>query len=301
MKMLQEKQFQKKNLKLNRMRKIIIPLTVIAVFILFLLLRKNDSEIIKEYYDNGNVKRETTYSDGQPHGIEKWYFPTGELKTTLYYQEGIENGEMLTYYQNGNVESRRFWKNGIKDKYGFYYYLDRSVKKFLYFDYFGDLVFEVNYNLNKETEVVKGTGPLINIYSTDNAINISENNKYSINFLVTKPTYWNASVRYGEVDTIDGKFLSNEATEIEIIELDSFITFIVDVKEPTIYNWKVEYEFSYSPVNKRVQKDTIVYYIKTHIGYDKRNDDVVEYFYDTDSNCVYNYHEWWIESDLLSW
>lgn len=61
-------------------------------------------KVIREYYENGNVRIEKEInSEGQNHGIVKIYFENGQLHTQREFTNGKENdGEIINFHDNGN-------------------------------------------------------------------------------------------------------------------------------------------------------------------------------------------------------
>jgi antitoxin component YwqK of YwqJK toxin-antitoxin module len=66
-----------------------------------------------EYFDQGAIKAETTYSNDLKDGIRKTYYSPdkgekqGPLFSTSSYSKGIPEGEIVEYYRDGRVYSRR--------------------------------------------------------------------------------------------------------------------------------------------------------------------------------------------------
>ena len=111
----------------------------------------NAQTIVKEYYDNGNLKSIETQVNGKANGPAKIYYESGELQlstnfqtveidgksiklpvgeTIGYFKDGtiggqgsfsiadgksIKEGQHKMYYENGNLKSLDSYKNGIKD------------------------------------------------------------------------------------------------------------------------------------------------------------------------------------------
>ena len=56
------------------------------------------SGIIKEYYDNGEIKEEVSYKDGKLNGIFKEYYENGSLKSEGRFKNGFLDGKVKEYY-----------------------------------------------------------------------------------------------------------------------------------------------------------------------------------------------------------
>ena len=54
------------------------------------------TEIQTEYYENGNLNRETPFVNGKRHGVAKGYYENGNLIKEILY----ENGELKTGGKN---------------------------------------------------------------------------------------------------------------------------------------------------------------------------------------------------------
>ena len=60
----------------------------------------------KNYYENGNLKREGEYKEGKYNGKIKNYYENGNLKKEAYAKEGKYDGKIKEYYENGNLKKR---------------------------------------------------------------------------------------------------------------------------------------------------------------------------------------------------
>ena len=86
--------------------------------ILFLVTScKNDSEkdVVKSYYENGNLKSELRYKDGRLNGNCVWYYPNGKPELSINYVMDTLQGESLRWYENGYMQSRCFYKDNECD------------------------------------------------------------------------------------------------------------------------------------------------------------------------------------------
>ena len=54
---------------------------------------KNDTKIVKKYYDSGEFKN--------------------KVKSVIPYENGLVQGKMITYYPNGNIEMETEFHKGI--------------------------------------------------------------------------------------------------------------------------------------------------------------------------------------------
>lgn len=92
------------------------------VFVIILIMSvltscsdSNQKDVVRSYWDNGNVKSELRYKDGKLNGECFWYYYNGkpEMKTT-YVMDKLE-GETVRWYENGNLQSKYYLKNDQYD------------------------------------------------------------------------------------------------------------------------------------------------------------------------------------------
>ncbi|MDP7028224.1 MAG: hypothetical protein QF380_07445 [Candidatus Marinimicrobia bacterium] len=58
--------------------------------------------INKEYYEDGTIKEEVSYSNGKLNGIFKEYYEDGSLKSEGNYHNGVMDGIIKEYYPSSN-------------------------------------------------------------------------------------------------------------------------------------------------------------------------------------------------------
>ena len=73
-----------------------------------------DKNVVKSYWDNGNIKSELRYHDGMLNGECVWYYSNGNKQMQSHYVMNVLNGETQMWYENGNIQSRYYCKD---DKY----------------------------------------------------------------------------------------------------------------------------------------------------------------------------------------
>ena len=61
----------------------------------------NEVEIRKEYYESGDLERETPYVNGVKHGVLKAYYESGALWYEAPYVNGKEHGVEKYYAESG--------------------------------------------------------------------------------------------------------------------------------------------------------------------------------------------------------
>ena len=60
------------------------------------------NHVYKEYYENGQLKREKPTVNGKKHGTLKEYYKTGELRSEILYVDGEKHGICKGYYETVN-------------------------------------------------------------------------------------------------------------------------------------------------------------------------------------------------------
>jgi antitoxin component YwqK of YwqJK toxin-antitoxin module len=68
-------------------------------------IRKGGYSLIQEFYENGNLKKETKnyYTNHLLHGYEKSFFDTGEVHSEIDYTNGFNNKIIKTYTKDGKT------------------------------------------------------------------------------------------------------------------------------------------------------------------------------------------------------
>ena len=77
-----------------------------------------------EYYSNGNIYSEMSFSDGNQHGPENKYYLNGKLSSEINYVNGELNGSYNTFHSNGNPMEVGQTLNGFYDGHWKSYYDD---------------------------------------------------------------------------------------------------------------------------------------------------------------------------------
>lgn len=86
-----------------------------------------------QYYENGNIKAKSTFSDGEIDGQMKSFYSSGELKEITYLSNGLKIDSALQFYKSGVLNKVTYFDQGIKN--GIYrQYSER-----------GSLICEANY------------------------------------------------------------------------------------------------------------------------------------------------------------
>ena len=72
--------------------------------------------IWKYYYNDGKVKYEGNYSQGNPDKKHKYYFPSGVLKEEQYYELGIREKNWKKYDELGNLVMTITYRNNVEQR-----------------------------------------------------------------------------------------------------------------------------------------------------------------------------------------
>ncbi len=72
---------------------------------------KSFTGVVKDYYDNENLKIEATFKNGKEDGSLKGYYPNGNLLIEDTYKDGKKNGIYKSYRENGNLLSEMTYKD----------------------------------------------------------------------------------------------------------------------------------------------------------------------------------------------
>jgi hypothetical protein len=70
---------------------------------------KMETEIKREYWDNGKLQSETSYVGGVRHGVERWWWENGELWSEYSYEGGKRHGMMKQWWENGDIYYFCLW------------------------------------------------------------------------------------------------------------------------------------------------------------------------------------------------
>ena len=70
----------------------------------------------KYYYNDGKLKYEGRYSQGNPDKRHKYYFPSGVLKEEQYYELGIREKNWKKYDKEGNLVMTITYRNNIEHR-----------------------------------------------------------------------------------------------------------------------------------------------------------------------------------------
>ncbi|MGY8989511.1 MAG: toxin-antitoxin system YwqK family antitoxin, partial [Flavobacteriales bacterium] len=63
--------------------------------------QETELDTTRYYYENGQLKSESSRKGGQLHGISKIYFENGQLEKEKNYKDGKQDGLWKVYFENG--------------------------------------------------------------------------------------------------------------------------------------------------------------------------------------------------------
>jgi antitoxin component YwqK of YwqJK toxin-antitoxin module len=69
-----------------------------------------ETEIKREYHENGKLMYEHSYVNGIRHGIQKWYYDNG-LEDQFHMKNGQLYGIRQFWYKDGRRNFFQKWKN----------------------------------------------------------------------------------------------------------------------------------------------------------------------------------------------
>lgn len=84
-----------------------------------------------EYFENGNIRSETTYNHGKKDGVFKNYHKNGQLSDRGRYQNDMVSDTLFGYFDNGSLRSISFLEQGLENGISINF-LDRSQNTFFW-------------------------------------------------------------------------------------------------------------------------------------------------------------------------
>ena len=71
-------------------------------------------ELVKKetYHENGQIKREGNFKDGELDGKMINYYENGKKRGEAFFKDGEENGKRIYYYENGQIGREGNFKDG---------------------------------------------------------------------------------------------------------------------------------------------------------------------------------------------
>lgn len=99
-----------------------------GLLILVIVLHACSKLEIIDRYENGDIKEECQFKNGQKNGICRGYFPDGSLEYIVKFKNDTLNGESLFFHKNGYLHWKVNFDMGVKN--GNIKYYDERGKVF---------------------------------------------------------------------------------------------------------------------------------------------------------------------------
>jgi antitoxin component YwqK of YwqJK toxin-antitoxin module len=90
-------------------------LVVLCLAMLLIAPAPGFSEVVKEYWPDGQVKWERNYQDGKLDGMSREYGEDGTVLREESYKNDKKNGISKMYYKDGTLRMEANYQDGIKD------------------------------------------------------------------------------------------------------------------------------------------------------------------------------------------
>lgn len=87
----------------------------IVLLLIALVACSNREEVKKDYWENGNLKSELRYEDGELNGRCVWYMANGKPQLEVNYSHNKMDGISRRWYENGNIMEELWYKDGVQD------------------------------------------------------------------------------------------------------------------------------------------------------------------------------------------
>lgn len=68
--------------------------------------------VVKDYYEHGALESEVNYTDGEMDGLYKEYYPNGTLRQQGWYENGQSTGSFYNYEEHGSIGSEIYLFQG---------------------------------------------------------------------------------------------------------------------------------------------------------------------------------------------
>jgi len=90
----------------------------------FIFLVISNAQLKQEFYDNKQtqLKSETDYYKGMPHGLHTEFYKSGNVSRKGYYHYGKEDSTWTFYFEDGTVKAREHCFRGKKWGRNLYYF-----------------------------------------------------------------------------------------------------------------------------------------------------------------------------------
>lgn len=85
------------------------------VLLLTMLSCDRSVEVKKDYWDNGKLKSELRYENGELNGPSFWYMANGKPQLEVNYRHNKMQGPTRRWHENGNLMEEAWYKDGVRD------------------------------------------------------------------------------------------------------------------------------------------------------------------------------------------
>lgn len=108
-------------------------LFAITIFLSFGLAKAQPK---KEYYDNQQtqIKSETDYHKGMPHGLHTEYYKSGKISRRGFYDAGKEDSAWTFYYEDGRKKAVENYLKGKKWGTNVYYFKSGKLAQITHYE-----------------------------------------------------------------------------------------------------------------------------------------------------------------------
>lgn len=86
-----------------------------------------DDGVQRCYWDNGKLKSELRYADGELNGNCLWYYNNGQLEKDCWYKYGQLDSVYTTWYESGQLFQDGQYADGMMDGSWLVFYPDGSL------------------------------------------------------------------------------------------------------------------------------------------------------------------------------
>jgi antitoxin component YwqK of YwqJK toxin-antitoxin module len=85
--------------------------TYISILFIFLSCH-SDKNIVREYYDSGNIKSEYALSNGKKNGVQRDFYENGVQRKIAHYLDDILTGEYIQFDSLGRIAAKGIFNMG---------------------------------------------------------------------------------------------------------------------------------------------------------------------------------------------
>ena len=71
--------------------------------------------IVYSEYENGQLRFETNFKDGEKHGLQRNWHVNGQLEAETNFKDGKQDGMQKVWHENGQLKSETNYKDGKED------------------------------------------------------------------------------------------------------------------------------------------------------------------------------------------